>query len=151
MTSLVRRFLKTAILFLAVGLALGGWMLAEREFTGRVASPYLVSAHTHAILVGFVMMMILGVALWMFPRPAKGDLRYRPRLAETAYWMLTGGTAVRVIGELLHSGSRAAWLRWVVVLAGLTQAASLLVFFANMWSRIRGLGSKVREEGGERF
>ena len=151
MTSLVRRFLKTAILFLGVGLALGAWMLVEREFAGRVASPYLVSAHTHAILVGFVMMMILGVALWMFPRPAKGDLRYRPRLAETAYWMLACGTAVRVVGELLHSSSEAPWLRWVVVLAGFTQVAGLLVFFANMWSRIRGLGSKVREEGGERF
>ena len=151
MTSLVRRFLKTAILFLGVGLALGGWMLVEREFAGRVASPYLVSAHTHAILVGFVMMMILGVALWMFPRPAKGDLRYRPRLAESAYWMLACGTAVRVVGELLHSSIEAAWLRWVLVLAGLTQIAGLLVFFTNMWSRIRGLGSLVREDAGERF
>ena len=151
MTSLVRRFLKTAILFLGVGLALGGWMLVEREFAGRVASPSLVSAHTHAILVGFVMMMILGVALWMFPRPAKGDLRYRPRLAETAYWMLACGTAVRVVGELLHPSSEAPWLRWVVVLAGLMQIAGLLVFFTNMWSRIRGLGSQVREDAGERF
>ena len=151
MTSLVRRFLKTAILFLGVGLALGSWMLVEREFAGRVASPYLVSAHTHAILVGFVMMMILGVALWMFPRPAKGDMRYRPRLAEAAFWMLACGTAVRVAGELLHSSTEAPWLRWVVVVAGLTQVGGLLVFFANMWTRIRGLGSKVREDGGERF
>ncbi|MEO8336359.1 MAG: hypothetical protein ABI664_15375 [bacterium] len=29
MTSLVRRFLKTAILFLIAGLAIGGWMLVE--------------------------------------------------------------------------------------------------------------------------
>ena len=151
MTSLVRRFLKTAITFLAVGLALGTWMLVAREFGGRVASHYLVSAHTHAVLVGFVMMMILGVALWMFPRPATGDLRYRPQLAEAAYWMLTSGTAVRVAGELLHSRSEGPWLRWVVVLAGLAQVGGLLLFFANMWSRIRGLGSRVREFGGERF
>jgi heme/copper-type cytochrome/quinol oxidase subunit 1 len=151
MTSLVRRFLKTAILFLAVGLAIGGWMIVGRELSGRVASPYVVSAHTHAILVGFVMMMILGVALWMFPRPAKGDLRYRPELAETAYWMLACGTAVRVVGELLHSRSEAPWLRWLVVVAGLAQIAGLITFFANMWSRIRAVGSKVREDGGERF
>ena len=151
MTSLVRRFLKTAIVFLAAGLAIGGWMIVEREFTGRVTSSYVTSAHTHAILVGFVMMMILGVALWMFPRPAKGDLRYSPRLAEAAYWMLAGGTAVRVVGELLHAHGDAPWLRWVVVLAGLAQIAGLLVFFANMWSRIRGVGSTRREEGGERF
>jgi len=151
MTSLVRRFLKTAIAFLVTGLTIGGWMLVERELSGRFASPYLTSAHTHAILVGFVMMMILGVALWMFPRPAKGDTRYNPRLAETAYWMLTTGTAVRVVGELLHSHSDATWLRWMIIVAGLTQIAGLLTFFATMWSRIRGVGSNAREVGGERF
>lgn len=71
MTSLVRRYLKTAILFLFVGLALGAWMIVQREITGVYPLPYVVSAHTHAILVGFVMQMILGVALWMFPRPEK--------------------------------------------------------------------------------
>jgi xanthine/uracil/vitamin C permease (AzgA family) len=62
-TSLVRRYLKTGIAVLLVGLALGAWMLARRELAGVYASPYLVSAHTHAILVGCVMLMILGVAL----------------------------------------------------------------------------------------
>src|SRR5690349_11211028 len=79
MYTLVRRFLKTAIAFLGVGLAIGGWMLVRRELWSRFPTPYEVSAHTHAILVGFVMMMILGVALWLFPRPEKGDERYDPR------------------------------------------------------------------------
>ena len=151
MTSLVRRFLKTAILFLGVGLVIGGWMIVQRELTGRPVSAYLTSAHTHAILVGFVMMMILGVALWMFPRPAKGDTRYRPNLAESAYWMLAGGTGVRVAGELLRAIYDDPWLRWAVVAAGLAQIVGLLTFFANIWSRIRGLGSTTREEAGERF
>jgi heme/copper-type cytochrome/quinol oxidase subunit 1 len=151
MTSLVRRFLKTAILFLVAGLAIGGWMIVERELTGRFASPYVRSAHTHAILVGFVMMMILGVALWMFPRPVKGDTSYRPRLAEAAYWMLAVGTAVRVVGELFRARSDATVLRYVVIGAGLAQIVGLLTFFANMWSRIRGVGSQAREAGGERF
>jgi hypothetical protein len=65
--------------------------------------------------------------------------------------MLTAGTAVRVVGELLHSHSDATWLRWMVIVAGLTQIAGLLTFFATMWSRIRGVGSNAREVGGERF
>ena len=78
MHSLVRRYIKTAIGFLLVGLVTGGWMLARRELNGVFPGAYTVSAHTHAILVGFVMMMILGVALWLFPRPDKSDDRYRP-------------------------------------------------------------------------
>ena len=151
MTSLVRRFLKTGVSFLAVGLLLGLWMLVRRELLGAQASPYLVSAHTHVILVGFVMMMILGVALWMFPRPARDDSRYSPRVAELAYWLVTFGTAGRVVGEVIASGARNAWLPWVIVLAGVAQGAGLIAFFSTMWSRIRPVGSKSREEAGERF
>jgi uncharacterized protein involved in response to NO len=151
MHSLVRRYLKTAIAFLGVGLALGAWMMVRRELAGVFPSPYLVSAHTHAILVGFVMLMILGVALWMFPRPEKGDARYDPRAAEAAYWLVTAGTATRVLGELLRPQVEGAWLRWAVVLAGLTQVAGLGLFFHTMWSRIRPVGSRAREASGERF
>jgi hypothetical protein len=150
-TSLVRRFLKTAILFLVLGLAIGIWMMARRELGTGAPSAYVVSAHTHAILVGFVMMMILGVALWMFPRPARGDTQYRPAAAEAAYWLLTIGTLARVIGELARTGSDAAWLRWGVLAAGTAQVGGLLVFFHTMWSRIRPVGSQQREASGERF
>ncbi len=67
MYSLVRRYIKTAVAFLALGLVLGVHMIVQREITGAWPNPYLVTAHTHAILVGFMMFMILGVALWLFP------------------------------------------------------------------------------------
>jgi uncharacterized protein involved in response to NO len=149
--TLVRRFLKTGIAFLGVGLVLGGWMMIRRELMSVYPTPYLASAHTHAILVGFVMMMILGVALWLFPRPEKGDERYDPRSAELAYWLVAAGTAVRVGGEVLRDWSAAPILRWIVVIAGLSQIAGIGVFFHTMWSRIRPVGSQVREARGERF
>lgn len=151
MHSLVRRYLKTGIAFLALGLALGVWMMVERELLQRYPSRYMVSAHTHAILVGFVMMMILGVALWLFPRPAREDTRYSPRAAEVAYWLVGGGTALRVAGELVRAESTAPWLRLATLTAGLVQVTGLLVFFYTMWSRIRPVGSQAREAQGERF
>ena len=138
MPPLVRRFLKTAIGFLIFGVGMGVYMLAQRELTGVWATPWWISAHTHAILVGFVMMMILGVALWMFPRPARDDRHFDPRLAEAAYWFLAVGTASRVAGELARPLSGATALRWIVVLGGVSQAAGLALFFWTMWTRIRG-------------
>ncbi len=137
MPPLVRRFLKTAIGFLILGVALGVYMLARRELAGVWPTPWWRSAHTHAILVGFVMMMIMGVALWMFPRPARDDTQFDPRLAGTAYWFITLGTASRVAGELARPWSDGAAVRWIVVLGGVAQAMGLGVFFWTMWTRIR--------------
>lgn len=153
MHTLVRRYLKTAVGFLAAGLALGLWLVARRELRGAWPSPHLVSAHAHAILVGFVMLLIQGVALWMFPRPEKGDTRYDPRRAEAAFWLVALGTAGRVGAEVLRGAlaSDAVALRWTIVLGSTAQAVGLLLFFHTMWTRIRPVGSAQREARGERF
>ncbi len=156
MYTLVRRYLKTAVAFLAIGLTIGGWLIARRELAGAAPDPYLVSAHTHALFVGFVMMMIMGVALWLFPRPDKADAQYDPRLAAIAYWILTAGTAGRVGGEVMRSSlfnmnMSFLWLRLAIVAAGFLQAIGIAVFFFTMWTRIRPVGSQAREAKGERF
>lgn len=151
MHSLVRRFIKTAIGFLGAGLAIGLWMLVRRELWGVIPDAFEVSAHTHAILVGFVMMMILGMALWLFPRATRDDTWYRPAHAEATYWLLTVGTAVRVAAELLRPAVAGAWLRWTVVVSGGAQATGIGFFFVVMWPRIRAAGSAQREARGERF
>ena len=138
MSPLVRRFLKTAIGFLILGIALGVCMLIRRELQGAWPSPWWISAHTHAILVGFVILMIFGVALWMFPRPGKDERPFDPRFAEAAYWLITLGTAARVVGELARGHTAAAPVIWAVVGGGIAQALGMALFFWAMWGRIRG-------------
>ncbi len=151
MHSLVRRYIKTAIVFLAIGLGLGFFALVRRELFGRWPTPYEISAHTHAILVGFMMMMIQGVALWLFPRPDKDDTRYDPRLARLAWWGMTAGTALRLTGELGHAAGEGRLLPAMVISGGALQLTGIALFFHTMWSRIRALGSAQREARGERF
>lgn len=151
MFTLVRRFVKTGVLFLFAGLALGFWILVRRELFGLWPHRYLVSAHTHAVLVGFVMFMILGVALWLFPRAPGGDLRYSPARIEASYWILLASTAGRFVAEAARAWSSEPVLGWVVVLGGLGQIAGLGLYFWTMWTRIRPVGSHLREARGERF
>ena len=151
MYTLVRRFIKTGIGFLAVGLVLGFWMLVRRELFGIRPHPSLVSAHAHAVLVGFVMFLILGVALWLFPRAPKEDTRYSPARAEAAYWILFVSTAGRFVAEAARAWVSWKWLAWGVVLGGLGQLIGLLFYFWTMWTRIRPVGSHLREAKGERF
>ena len=151
MYSLVRRYIKTAIAFLFIGLTIGGWMIVRRELFLRHPSAFEVSAHTHAIFVGFVMMMILGVALWLFPRPDKSDTRYRAGHVAAAYWVLTIATAARIATELARPIVPNLAVRLGVVLASFGQVVGLAIFFNAMWSRIRPVGSQHREAKGERF
>jgi hypothetical protein len=140
MNPLVRRYLKTAIVFLLVGLALGFWMLLGREFGFPMASR-LRSAHTHALLVGFVLMMIAGVALWMFPRARAGDGQYRPVRAEIAWWGIAGGTAGRVLLESWPGALTGASVRAAIVTAAAVQVLGLALFFTALWPRIRSSGA----------
>lgn len=154
MHSLARRFIKTAIGFLTLGLFVGGWMIIRRELLGRAPGAFEISAHTHLLLVGFVMTMILGVALWLFPRPDKSDRRYRPALVELAYWLLTTGTLVRATSEFFHDSASGAWVsrsHWLIIMSSMAQIAALIIFFFTMWTRVRGIGSREREARGERF
>lgn len=151
MFSTVRRFIKTGLVFLALGLLLGAFLLIQREIGGTWPGPYLVSAHVHAVGVGFIMFMILGVALWLFPRPAKEDTRYRPERISLSYWLLTVSTAGRLVAEVTLTWVGDGWLHVIVLLTGLGQLIGLAVYFHTMWSRIRPVGSHLREARGERF
>jgi cbb3-type cytochrome oxidase subunit 1 len=149
--TLVRRFIKTGVGFLAAGLTVGLWMLVQRELFGLYAHPYLRSAHVHAVFFGFVLFVILGVALWLFPRAAKDDLRYRPERIAAAYWILTSSTALRFVAELARAYVDITGIPLLIVLTGTGQVAGVALYFHTMWVRIRPVGSHLREARGERF
>ncbi|MDZ7805442.1 cbb3-type cytochrome c oxidase subunit I [Thiohalophilus sp.] len=137
MTELPRRFVKTAFVFLILGLLLGGWMLLRRELYGEWPHPYLISAHTHIMFVGFVMFMILGVALWLFPKPSRDDPRYRENVIRWVYWLLLGGTLLRFGGELWRGMDDVSLLAWAVIAGGFLQIGAIVLYIWTMWKRIR--------------
>lgn len=151
MYTLVRRFIKTGVGFLFTGLLLGGWMQVQRDVFGVWPNPYLRAAHIHAVLVGFVMFLILGVALWLFPRPAKDDTRYTPGRIQAAYWLLAAATLSRVGGEVAQAYTRTPVTQGMALAGGLGQILGLAIYFYAMWGRIRPVGSQIREARGERF
>ena len=138
MTPLIRLYIKTSFVFLLFGLVLGGYITIQVNLVGRGVPWPLITAHVHLLLVGFMLMLVFGVATWMFPRPARDDLRYRPELAEAAYWMMTIATAVRAAAEIVTGFfGGVLGLRWLIALGGLGQLAGAAVFVLNMWWRVR--------------
>jgi cbb3-type cytochrome oxidase subunit 1 len=134
---LIRRYIKTSFVFLLVGLALGGYITISQFVVGAHPPPLFITAHVHLLLVGFVLMLIIGVATWMFPRPARDDERYRPELAEAVYWIMTVSTIVRALAEIGLGLWGAGPLRLLVAGGGLGQLGAAALFVINMWWRVR--------------
>ena len=150
MFGLARRYVKTALAYFALGLLLGAWMLVQQAM-GIGIHPSMVSAHTHLTLIGFMVTLIMGVAYWMFPRPAREDMRYSPSMAEINYWLITIGTGARFAGETAQAFHRHP-AEWVVIMVGAAmQIAAGFIFVWNIWTRIRAVGSQIRESKGEKF
>lgn len=137
MPPLIRRYIKTSFVFLIAGLGLGTWIIVSEFLFGTYPPRLLITAHAHLLLVGFMLMMVMGVATWMFPRPAREDTRYRPELAEAVYWLMTAATALRTAAELMLALAGLTPLRWLVAAGGLGQLAGALLFALNMWWRVR--------------
>jgi heme/copper-type cytochrome/quinol oxidase subunit 1 len=134
---LVRRYIKTSFVFLAAGLLLGAWIIVSEFVIGTYPPRLYITAHAHLLLVGFMLMIVMGVATWMFPRPARDNPRYRPELAEAVYWVMTLSTALRAAAEILAPLSGAPVWRWLVALGGIGQLAGAALFVLNMWPRVR--------------
>ena len=137
MTPLIRRYIKTSFLFLMAGLVLGAWIVVDEFFFDSYPPRLVITTHAHLLLVGFMLMMVMGVATWMFPRPGRDDTRYRPELAEAVYWIMTAATALRAGAELLVALAGFTALRWLIAAGGLGQLAGALLFALNMWWRVR--------------
>ena len=137
MTPLVRRYVKTSFVFLAAGLLLGAWIIVSEFLLGTHPPGLFITAHAHLLLVGFMLMIVMGVATWMFPRPARDDTRYRPELAEAVYWVMTLSTVVRALAEIVVSLSGAPMWRPIIALGGLGQLVGAALFVINMWPRVR--------------
>ena len=152
MFSTVRYFIKTSIIFLVMGLLTGLYMLFAKTYLNQWPNPELVSAHTHIILSGSVMMMIMGVALWFFPRPEKDDKLYKPALIRLSYYLITISTSIRFVSQVMSSFTwQTGILKLLLFISALGQIAGLVVFFISMWGRIRSVGSHIREAKGEKF
>ncbi|MBX3013130.1 MAG: hypothetical protein KF832_16550 [Caldilineaceae bacterium] len=137
MPSITRLFLKTA-LFCFVAALLCGLLLALRPL---VAMPAFVAGLTpvyfHLFMVGWVTQMIIGVAIWMFPKHTKEQPRGSEGLAWSTYLLLNSGLLLRTLAEpLLMVDPWPIW-RWLLVSSALLQWLGGLTFVVNSWPRIK--------------
>jgi cbb3-type cytochrome oxidase subunit 1 len=125
MDPFVRRFIRASLLWLGVGVLLGLWMALDARWLA------LRPAHMHATLLGFVSMMIFGVAYHVIPRFTGHPLHSR-RLPAVHLWVSNLGLGGMVAGFVLRLWQ--AQPGAVLLGAGaLLSAAGAGLFIFNLW------------------
>jgi len=128
----VKAFLKASLAWLAAGVSLGIVMAVDPAWA------VYRTAHLHMTLLGFVAMMIFGVAYHVIPRFTGNPLHNR-RLAEVHWWLANGGLALFVLGlALLPNTMYSTPARIIVGVGGILSAAAAYLFVYNIWRTIDG-------------
>ncbi len=125
MDPFVRGFLRSSLVWLGIGVLIG---------TAMVFWPGLVvyrAAHMHANLLGFVSMMIFGVAYHVIPRFIGRPLHNR-RMAGLHLWVANLGLALLVGGWILRGLGVASGVGLLHPGAALG-AVSAGMFIYNIW------------------
>ena len=136
----VRAFLKSALAWLGLGVTMGVAMAVHPAWV--VYRP----AHLHANLLGFVAMMIFGVAYHVIPR-FTGHPLHRPRLAGAHWWLANVGLAAFVAGFLVRPHREQVGLP-LIAAGGAMAAAGAYAFIYNLWRTIDGPAARRNAAGG---
>ncbi|HEX6940855.1 MAG TPA: cbb3-type cytochrome c oxidase subunit I [Longimicrobiales bacterium] len=133
MQPFVRRFVRASLLWLGVGVLIGVSMVF------RPAAVAYRPAHVHANLLGFVSMMIFGVAYHVIPR-FSGRPLHNASLGAAHFWVANVGLALMVGGWIarVHWGAPGTG---ALRLGAATSALGIALFIYNIW---RTLGPVVR-------
>ena len=130
MDPVVKRFIKMSLVWLGIGVTLGLVMAVVPAWTRYR------TLHLHVNLVGFVAMMIFGVAYHVMPR-FSGNALHDRRLAVAHFWLANAGLMVLAVGfgARAHVGARA----WPMLLVGgVAIVAGSYAFIYNIWRTLDG-------------
>ncbi len=126
MEPFVRRFIRASLVWLGVGVLIG----ISMAFFPAAALAYR-PAHVHANLLGFVSMMIFGVAYHVIPRFTGNPLHSR-RLGPVHLWTANLGLALLVSGWIVRVWAFGAG-EALVRAGGAVSAVGVGLFIYNIW------------------
>jgi hypothetical protein len=134
----VRLFIRSSLIWLGIGVAIGVSM-AIVPMHALVLRP----AHAHANLLGFVSMMIFGVAYHVIPR-FTGNPLWSTRLSLVHLVVANAGLFMLVGGWVLRGLAGVGGM--LVPLGALTSAVGAFLFITNIWRTLDGVSPLTPEQ-----
>ncbi|HLZ45083.1 MAG TPA: hypothetical protein VKQ05_05325 [Gemmatimonadales bacterium] len=122
-------FIRASLCHLLGGFTLGALLLASKGVSLAPGVWSLRRVHIEMLLVGWIIQLVMGVAIWIFPRFV---LRSAPRRSVVTAWLafalLNSGVILVTLGASF------------VALGRIVEAGAALSFAAHLWGRVSPAG-----------
>ncbi|ABX03942.1 MAG TPA: hypothetical protein DEF47_10090 [Herpetosiphon sp.] len=145
MPTLARYYIRTAFVWLVLAFGLGSAMLTSQLWgfkTNPLAALQIV--FYHALMVGWVTQLIVGVAIWLFPVHTREQPRGNERIAWAAYITFNLGLGLRSVVEPMLQWQPSTVVSWAVVVAASLQVGALWLILLMLWPRVKGKAVKAK-------
>lgn len=133
MPTITRWLVKTSLVMLVVGLAVGVYLHLPQVPTAGLFPLYL-----HLLTFGWLTQLIIGIALWMLPKYTLAQPRGDERLNWLIYLCLNSGLVLRALFEPLPVSALVPWRGIGLVAAAVLQWMAGLLFILQAWPRVKG-------------
>ncbi len=130
MPRLSRWFIRTALIYLLLGVTFGALLLAHKGVPLHPALWSWLPAHIEFLLMGWVVQLSFGVAFWILPRYWKLPRRPKEGLVQIAFVLLNLGIWLVVLATTLGVGLR------MLFIGRLLEVSAVGFFAVHIWQRI---------------
>ncbi len=139
MPPLTRWFIKTAFVYFILALLAGVVLGAQAVWGFSPPAADLMPTYFHLLAEGWITMLIIGVAFWLFPKLTLEQPRGSLGLGWASYVLLNLGLVLRVISEPVNTivGNPASVWAIVLTLAAILQWLGGMAFVINSWRRVK--------------
>lgn len=141
MPPVIRLYIKTSLICFILTFGSGSvFMILNALQFVRMPRDILI-LHAHVGFVGWLGLMVMGVAFWMFPLlrgehpESKG--RYHLPTVYSIYYLTTGGLVLRIIAEPWFWRTVNPLAQALMVCSALGQFAGVILFVIAIWRRVR--------------
>lgn len=131
MPLITRLFIKTGLIFFLIALLIGVGAQADiLNFAG------ITPLFWHALMVGWITQIIMGVSMWMFPGRIKKESFQNQKWGWLTYMFLNTGLALRMIAEPFVNTSQAVLWKILLVVSAVFQFIAVMSYVIEIWPRV---------------
>lgn len=127
-------FIRSALVYLALGFTFGALLLFTKGVPVVPIFWILLPAHIEALLMGWTVQLIMGMAFWILPRFSAAPKRGNEKIAWGAYLLINAGVLLVILSAYLPGG------QWFLLAGRIAQACSVALFALHAFPRVKGFG-----------